>query len=68
MRVSEFEKIAKALTVCLPETQEESCQECEDCPFFTTCKNEEVVGLPTTLMLAIRNYFSSHALDTNLLQ
>ena len=63
-----YEKIAKALAICMPETQEESMHECVECPFYPKCPSERTISLPMSLMIEIRQYFSANNIDSPMLQ
>ena len=56
--MNEYKKIADALAICMPETHEESEHDCVECPYFNVCKDDEVIALPSSLVIAIRTYFS----------
>ena len=61
-------KIVDALNICMPETAEDSNRECVECPYFNTCSEDETVSVPAALMIDIREYFSTHKLDSRYLQ
>lgn len=65
---TEFETIAKALSICMPETKEESLIACEECPLFDDCKGDDSIAFPSVLGIAIRNYFSSNKISSNIIQ
>ena len=48
------EKIIKALSICLPETQDDSKLECSDCPYVDVCNPNDIVGITLPLILDIR--------------
>ena len=64
---TEFEMIAKALSICMPETKEEGEQVCDECPFCEICANESI-SFPSPLAIAIRSYFSKNRLHTKIIQ
>ena len=58
---NQYAKISKALSICMPETNEEAEADCDECPFASECKEEEYgITLPSVLMMEIRNYFSNN--------
>lgn len=65
--MNRFEKIAKALSICLPETMEEGEQECVECPYFDDCSSG-TIGLPLALVMEIKRYFSKNWDEPTLIQ
>ena len=64
-----FEKIAKGLSNCMPETLQEREQECFECPYFEECNGtEESISLPAGLVIDIRKYFSGNWSGKDLIQ
>lgn len=49
------EKVAKALSICVPETQDDSKLECSDCPYGAVCNPNDIVGIPLPLIWDIRS-------------
>ena len=48
------EKVVKALSICVPETQDDSKLECSDCPYGDVCNPNDIVGIPLPLIWDIR--------------
>ena len=61
--MNKFKKISDALAICMPETVQESMIDCDECPYFDKCKVQEVIPLPSVLVVDIRNYFSHYVTD-----
>ena len=66
--MTRYEKIAKALAICMRETNEEGEADCVECPFFGNCGGDESISFPTSLAVEIRKYFSSNFLDNQYVQ
>lgn len=47
-------RLLKALSICVPETQDDSKLECSDCPYGAVCNPNDIVGIPLPLILDIR--------------
>ena len=48
------EKVIKALSICVPETQEDSKLECSDCPYGDVCNPYDIVWITLPLIWDIR--------------
>ena len=48
------ENVVKALSICVPETQDDSKLECSDCPYGAVCNPNDIVGIPLPLIWDIR--------------
>ena len=48
------EKVIKALSICVPETQDDSRLECSDCPYGDVCNPNDIVGITLPLIWDIR--------------
>lgn len=48
------EKVIKALSICFPETQDDSKLECSDCPYGDVCNPNDIVGITLPLIWDIR--------------
>lgn len=51
--MADREKVLKALSVCMPETENEGNQTCADCPYWSSCR-EGGVHIPVKLLEDIR--------------
>ena len=47
-------RLLKALSICVPETQDDSKLECSDCPYGAVCNPNDIVGIPLPLIWDIR--------------
>lgn len=52
------EKVLKALSICLPETEEESEQSCARCPYLKSCNCFDTVDIPARLLEDVRAVLS----------
>lgn len=48
------ENVIKALSICVPETQDDSKLECSDCPYGDICNPNDIVGITLALIWDIR--------------
>ena len=48
------EKVIKALSICVPETQDDANLECSDCPYGDVCNPSDIVGITLPLIWDIR--------------
>ena len=46
--------IIEALSICAPETQDDSKLECSDCPYVDVCDPNDTIGITLPLILDIR--------------
>ena len=58
-KAEKYKKIAKAIAICMPRTQEEMARNCTDCPYFENCTEDDFIRLPIDLVIDIRDYFDS---------
>ena len=62
--MTNYKAIADALSICMPETEEEAEQDCTKCPFDSSCHGDKhTISFPSALAVAIRNYFSKNHED-----
>ena len=52
--MADIDEVIKALSICVPETQDYSKLECSDCPYGDVCNPNDIVGIPLPLILDIR--------------
>ena len=48
------EKVLRALSICLPETENDGDKNCADCPYYDQCLDNFAVGLPVRMVEDIR--------------
>ena len=61
------EKVIKALSICVPETQDDSKLECSDCPYGDVCNPNDIVGITLPLIWDIRTLLKEQENDLRIM-